>query len=332
MHQTKPKAIYVLDDHAYEGIYSELERTAIRKLVDVPHPQYTSSSIRNNLGALSDIDYIISGWGSPILDDEILKAAPNLKAVFYGAGSIRRIVTPEFWAANIAITSASAANAIPVSEYTLSQILFSLKLGWQHTHNRSQGQMDILPIPGAFRSTIGLISMGVIAKRVRILLRNFEIKVLAYDPYMSEKEAQKWDVERVSLEELFQRSSVVSLHSPDLDETKGMIRKEHFEKMLPYATFLNTARSATVNHSDLCDVLEKRPDLWAVLDVTEDASEEERQRLVKPPNVSLTPHIAGSLGPETRRMGQLMLEEIFRFVHGKPLEFQINEAQAKTMA
>ena len=68
--------------------------------------------------------------GSPVLDETFMNAAPNLKVFLYGAGSVRSSVREAFWARNIPISTAAAANAIPVSEYTLSQVIFCLKAGW----------------------------------------------------------------------------------------------------------------------------------------------------------------------------------------------------------
>ena len=332
MSASKLKGIFILDDFAREKIYSPSQITEIENLVEISASYQTSESIQGNLHLLKDIEVVFSGWGGPKINQTFLNAAPNLKAVFYGAGSVRSVVTPVFWKAGISITSAVSMNAIPVSEYALSQILFCLKLGWQHNHLSKMGQSSELPVHGAFQSTIGLIGMGAVAKLVRNLLLNHDIKVLAYDPYMDEKSAKEWKVELVSLQEVFERSSVVSLHTPDLPATEGMIHFEHFNAMPQWASFINTARSATVRHSDLCDVLEKRPDLWAVLDVTECVTEEERNRLLQLPNVSITPHIAGSLGPECYRMGQLMVDEVTRLIKGEPLKHQLTEERASIMA
>ncbi|MCH6255391.1 hydroxyacid dehydrogenase [Puniceicoccaceae bacterium K14] len=332
MKDFKPKAIYIMHDYAFEAVYSDKERQAIAELLDIPETHSTADSVLDNLDCLRDVEIIVSSWGGPKLDQRFLNAAPKLKAIFYGAGSIRYMATPEFWESGVRITSAASANAIPVSEFALSQILFSLKSGWQHVHARNQGIMDIYPLAGTFRSTVGLISMGVIAKLVRKLLKNFDINVLAYDPFMSNEDAQKFDVELVSLDELFRRSNVVSLHTPDLPETKRMIRKKHFEVMPEYSTFINTARSATVDHTDLCDVLETRPDICAMIDVTEKATDEEHQRMIKLPNVSLTPHIAGSLGKERERLGQYVIEEIRRFLNAQPLEHEVTEEKFQRLA
>src|SRR5690606_9478842 len=103
------------------------EQAAIRQIVDIYAPPQTAGDVRENLSILREADVIFSGWGGPLMDETFLNAAPNLKAVFYGAGSIRKLVTGAFWERDILITSAAPANAIPVVEYTLSQILFCLK-------------------------------------------------------------------------------------------------------------------------------------------------------------------------------------------------------------
>jgi len=332
MQSSKLTGIFILNETSYKSIYSPSQIDDIKKLVDIPSALQTKESIQDNLHLLEGVDVIFSGWGAPKLDREFLNAAPSLKAVFYGAGSVRTVVTPDFWEADIPITSAWKMNAIPVAEYTLSQILFCLKLGWQHNHYREIRPPIRLPVHGAYHSTVGLIGMGAIAKLVRNLLLNHDIKVLVHDPFVSQKTAKEWNVELVSLNEIFKRSSVVSLHCPDLPTTTGMIKREHFESMPQWASFINTARSATVRHTDLCDVLEKRADLWAILDVTEDATEEEFKRLVDLPNAVLTPHIAGSVGPECHRMGQLMVDELGRFLDGKPMKYQLLEERARNMA
>src|SRR5699024_33956 len=125
------KGLYILNDRSYKLIYGKDERRDIEQMVDIYAPAQTQESIKDNSALLNEVQVIFSGWGGPLMDKQFLDEAPNLKAVFYGAGSIKSIVTKDFWDRDIVITSSYAANAIPVAEFTLSQILFSLKLGWQ---------------------------------------------------------------------------------------------------------------------------------------------------------------------------------------------------------
>jgi len=125
---------------------------------------------------------------------------------------------------------------------------------------------------------------------------------------------------------------VVSLHAPWLDETVGMIQGDHFAAMKHDATFINTARGAIVREDEMIAVLQDRPDLWALLDVTYPEPPVPGSPLYTLPNVVLTPHIAGSLDNECRRMGRLAVEDLRKFVNGEALTWEIGREQAAIMA
>ncbi|MCJ8006965.1 hydroxyacid dehydrogenase [Lederbergia wuyishanensis] len=325
------QGLYILDDFdlIYGSTYEE-----IGKLVNIYAPPQTRLTIRQNITLLKNADVIFTGWGSPIFDNELLSAAPNLKAVFYGAGSVKSIVTDEFWERNIKMTSAYAANAEPVVEFTLSQILFSLKRGWYFViqSKKQQNHVNRVDVPGAYGTTVGIVSLGMIGKKVCELLKPFDVRVIAYDPYISQKEAEKLNLELCSLEEVFRHSDVVSVHTPWLKETEGLINGELLSSMKQNATFINTSRGAIVNEPEMIDVLKTRPDLFAILDVTYPEPPIEGSLLYTLDNVILTPHIAGSMSGECHRMGAYMLEELKRFVAGKELKWEITKEKALIMA
>jgi phosphoglycerate dehydrogenase-like enzyme len=277
---------------------------------------------------------ILSGWGAPEMDGAFLEAAPELRLVLYGAGSIRRLATPALWERGIRITSAYAANAVPVSEYALAAILFSLKRGWHFAFSarRDRALPEQSQVPGAYGSTVGLVSLGMVGRLVRERLRTFDLRVVAHDPYVKSEEARLLDVDLVSLEDLFASSEVVSLHAPLLPETEGMILGSHLASMKRNATLINTSRGAIVRETEMVEVLKERPDLWAVLDVTHPEPPEPGSRLYDLPNVVLTPHVAGSLGSECRRMGRLVVDELRRYVAGEPLQHEITRERAALMA
>ena len=131
-----------------------------------------------------------------------------------------------------------------MAEYTLSQILFCLKRGWQHAAavRRDKGYSR-LDVPGGYGSVVGIVSLGMIGRMVCRHLQRFDLKVIAYDPFAAEADASELGVELCSLEEIFRRSDVVSLHTPWLPETVGLITGEHFAMMKPGATVINTSRT-----------------------------------------------------------------------------------------
>jgi len=125
---------------------------------------------------------------------------------------------------------------------------------------------------------------------------------------------------------------VVSLHTPWLPETVGMVTGAHLRSMKTDATFINTARGAIVREAEMIAALQERPDLTAVLDVTYPEPPEAGSPLYTLPNVILTPHIAGSMGRECQRMGRLMVDEFERYRAGEPLRWAISQEQAAVMA
>ena len=202
-----PLILFLLDDNSAALIYGPDQRAAIAELVEIsrqPNPE---------------TQLIFSGWGAPVMDEKFLAGLPALKAVFYGAGSIRGIVTDAFWRRGIRITSAYGANAVPVAEYTLATILLSLKKFWQHAAATRTGHSPRFPVPGAYQRTVGVISLGMVGREVCRRLQSFDLKIIAYDPFAKPSAG----IELVSLAELFRRADVVTLHTPNLPETRGMI-------------------------------------------------------------------------------------------------------------
>jgi phosphoglycerate dehydrogenase-like enzyme len=260
-----------------------------------------------------------------------LDCAPKLKAIFYAAGAIGSWVTDAVWDRNILVTTASVANAQPVAEYTLACILFSLKHGWK-LMRQTRAERWFPPrdaAPGNYGSTVGLASLGLIGRNLLKLLRPFDLNVLVYDPFVTALQALELGVEKVSLEELFRRGDVVSIHTPSLPETQGMITGAHLAGMKHGATFINTARGELVREQEMIEVLKNRPDLQAVLDVSEPEPPAADSPLYTLDNVVMTPHIAGSAGNECRRLGRYMVDELNRYVAGEPLKYVVTPEAAE---
>jgi phosphoglycerate dehydrogenase-like enzyme len=327
----RPRGIYVLDPESFGLVYGPDEQRDIAALVDVIAPPLSADDLLNQPRLLAEVDMMFSGWKGPRLSDELFELAPGLKAVFYAAGSMARMLTPAVWERGIMVTSALEANAVPVAEYALASILFSLKHGWRLSRmtKASRTHPDRNQATGVYGATVGLISLGTIARKLLELLQPFDVNVLVYDPFLGEGEPEALGVEQVSLEELFLRSDVVSLHTPSFPETRGMIAGEHIASLKQGATFINTARGDLVREKEMIEVLSRRPDLQAVLDVTAEEPPEPTSLLYTLENVLLTPHIAGSAGNECRRLGRCMVEELRRYVAGEPLKYVLTETSVQ---
>lgn len=320
--RSRPKALFVLERRTCGLIYAPETREKLHKMADFYAEPQTRESVADHPEVLGEAEVIFSGWGAPRMDRAFLDAAPNLKAVFYGAGTIGYFVSEEFWERGIVVTSASEINALPVAEYTLGAILLCLKDFWglSLAVRAGEGWGDhTRVVPGSFRSRVSLISCGMIARRLIELFKSFDIECLVYDPFLSEAEAARLGVRLCSLDEAFCEGDVVSLHAPEKPETWGMIAGRHFLQMKKGAYFINTARPRIIRQDELTEVLRVRPDLHVILDVADPEPLPPESPLLKFPNVIVTPHIAGSLGPECARLGEFMVDEFRRYLAGEPL-------------
>ncbi len=326
------KAIVWMKPYAFDQVLSHSEIEGLREVVDVLDIRQDEFPTDESLEdpRLCQAEIILSSWGLPRMDARMLSALPSLRAIFHAAGSIKSFVTDELWDRGIRVSSAAEINARPVGEFTFSMIVLSLKRVWPRVMAQRESGLYLPEDPllvGAAGSTVGLLGLSRTGRLVREQIRRLDVSVIAYDPLVSAAEAAALDVELVSLDEVFARSHVVSCHIPLLDETIGLLRREHFATMRPGATFINTARGAIVREDELADVLASRPDLWALLDVLTVEPPAPDAILPAMPNVVVTPHLAGSLGPECLRMSRAMIEEIDRFAAGQSLRGEFVRTQ-----
>lgn len=293
------------------------------------HPEtVTVDNLDSELPKLSQTEVIFSTWGIPRLNEQQIAAMPKLKAVFYAAGSVRAFAEP-FLEREIMICSAVEANAIPVAEFCLGQILLSLKGYFINNRVAKSGQWsDAIKVvgPGVYGETVALLGVGSISRHLLKLLKNFNIRVIAVSNYLQSRpeEAALLGIERlVTMDEAFRSALVVSNHLPDKPDNRGIITKQHFAAMRPGATFINTGRGAQVDESGMVEVLRERDDLSALLDVTFPEPPSPDSPLYSLDNIQLSTHIAGSMNDEVHRMADYMLDEFRRWRDGKALHYQV---------
>jgi phosphoglycerate dehydrogenase-like enzyme len=334
MSDSKPSAAFLLAPQHVTEIYSPSARSHIAAQTILAEPVLTRETWRDHPDITARTEILLSGWGMERMDADFLKAFPALRLVLYGAGSIKGFQTAESWDRGVRICSAHSANAIPVAEFTVSQIVLSLKHTWRMMLGVRENRdfHDRGTPPGNFHTTVGLISLGAIGRLVARRLTAFDHEVIAFDPFLPAEIASEVGVTLVSLDEIFARSDVVSCHTPWLPETEKLLREDHFRRMKPGATFINTSRGAVVDEEGLCRSLADRPDLFALLDVTWPEPPAPDSPLFNLSNVLITPHIAGSMGNECQRMGMLMVEELERYLSGAPLRHEVSRTQAAHMA
>ncbi|WP_405729802.1 hydroxyacid dehydrogenase [Streptomyces sp. NBC_00028] len=285
--------------------------------------------------ALARAEVLVTGWGCPPLDADVLAATPRLRTVLHAAGSVRSLVGDALWERGITVSSAVTGNALPVAEYTLAMILLAGKDTF--THRERFRTTHAYPTPtetartGNVGRRIGVIGASRVGRRLLELLRPFDFTVLLHDPYVSAGDAAALGAQLVSLEDLLRHSDIVSLHAPDIPETYRMLDGERLALIRDGGVLINTSRGALVDPDALADELVSGR-LYAVLDVTEPEPLPAGSPLYRLPNVFLTPHIAGSLGNELERLGRIVVEELERLGAGVAMVHEVRRADLARVA
>ncbi|WP_210569755.1 hydroxyacid dehydrogenase [Streptomyces sp. GESEQ-4] len=336
-HRRRPRAVLAMARRTARQVLDADARARLADLTDIdPHLVLDDLTTPDAHRALADAELLVTGWGCPPLDAAVLHAAPRLRAVVHTAGTVRHHITPACWERGLAVSSAAAANAVPVAEYTLAMILLANKrvLETARVYRAERRRVDWNerhPDAGNYRRTVGILSASIIGRRVIDLLRPHDLTVLLHDPYVSDAEARALGVQPVSLPELFARCDTVSVHTPLLPETRGLVSRDLLARLRTGGTLINTARGAVVDQDALTDeVVSGR--LHAVLDVTEPEVLPADSPLYDCQNVVLTPHIAGSKGGELRRLAELALAEIESYVLGRPFAHPVRPERLARLA
>ena len=334
----RPKLAFALAADKTRHVFDAEALARLAQTCDIvqaaPLEELSSPAAR---AVLAQIDILVTGWGCPMVTAEVVKAAPRLKLIAHAAGTVKFTLAPAVYDAGIRVTHAADANAVPVAEFTLAAIIFANKRVFElrdryradPARRTSYALMDE-PI-GNYHRTIGLVGASRIGRKVARMLEGFDFKILVSDPFVQPGDPVLAKAELVDLEVLMARSDVVSIHAPALPSTRAMIGASQLRLMKDGAAFINTARGALIDEAALIAELETGR-IHAVIDVTDPEIPERGSPFYSLPNVFLTPHVAGAVGTERLRLGQMAIEEIERFVSGVPMEFEIEPALLERLA
>jgi D-3-phosphoglycerate dehydrogenase len=265
---------------------------------------------------LQDVQIVIVQF-APIGQAFIEKAA-QLKLIGVLRGGTENIATQPATDRGVCVMNTPGRNARAVAECTVGLILAEVRnLARAHANlingrwTRDFPNSDVIPELGG--KTVGLVGYGAVAQLVARFLRGFDSQIIAYDPYF---EGDPGSTELVRLDELLERSDVVSLHARLTDENHHLIGEEQLRRMKPTAVLVNTARSGLVDEVALVEALKKKRIMGAALDVFDTEPLAADHPLVKLDRVTLVPHLAGSTIDAFRNSPRMMAEHLTRLFQG----------------
>jgi phosphoglycerate dehydrogenase-like enzyme len=320
---SKPVVAIAMSRALAEGMFTpgDIARLNAAAAVVGPVETITPDAIRT---LLADAVAVISGWGTPRFDAAQLAAASKLKFVAHSAGSVKPLVTDALYDRGIRVTTAAGANASPVAETTVAMMAVMLKrIPWLLS---SRGDKEIIHSIGPIRElrdlSVGLISASRVGREVIRLLKCYpRLRVLVYDPYLESDQAAALGVELASLDDVC-RCDVLSVHGPNLPETRHMLNARTLALLPDHAVLINTSRGSLIDEAALVAEVRRRP-LYVYLDVTDPEPPAADSPLRNQPNILLTPHISGAMNQARRDMGRLAIEETLRFLSGQPLQHEV---------
>ena len=305
---------------------AELSQTT-RLLHDSPVADLRDATLSKQM---REVEVLITGWGSQMIDGDLHRQMPNLKLIAHLAGTVKNHVSPDVVASGVRVVNAAAANARPVSEFTLAHILLHLKGvdAWRERYKNLRSKISTRTDPLQHRignrgRTVGVVGASRIGRLVIELAQRHGISVLVCDPYWSEQSIASLGAQKVSMDELLQQSEVVTLHQPLLPETEKSFGSDQFEKMRDGALLINTARGRIVDTKAL-EAAMADGRLRAVIDVTDPEPLNDDSPLWDMENVKITPHTAGAFGREVSDLTDLVLDQIARFARGDALTHEVN--------
>ncbi|MEV8565247.1 hydroxyacid dehydrogenase [Streptomyces sp. NPDC051322] len=327
--QTKPHVLVVMSRSSFDAHFDADRIARLTELATLGDPVWTdeldSDEVRRRL---AETEVLLTSWGAPRLTRERLAAAPALRAVLHCAGSVRGLVDDEVYWRGIRVTSGADANAIPVAEYTLAAIIFAGKKApfLAADEGRAYGGWGSVSGYGDLSNygrTVGVVGFSRIGRKVVDLLNMLgDTTCLVADPHADPEEVARAGATLMDLEDLLPRVDVLSLHAPELRETRHLIGAEQLRRLPDHSTVINTARGSLIDSDALAaECLSGR--LFAILDVTDPEPLPPESPLRRLARVMVTPHVAGSLGTEIGRLTDHALDELVRWTTRQPFSAEI---------
>jgi len=270
------------------------------------------------------------------VDKELLDRAENLKVVGRAGNGTDNIDIKEATKHGVIVVNTPDANSVSAAEHTIGLILSCARNIPQANSRIRQGDWRRNNLKGVelFQKTVGIIGLGRIGSLVASRLKGFQMRVIAYDPYIPDEKFKKLGVEKANtLDEFYSMCDFITIHTPKTGETKGMIGVEDFKKMKNTVRIVNCARGGIIDEKALkwallnniieaaaIDVLEVEPRY----DLKEGETQEYHNELLEEDGLVITPHIGASTKEAQDNVGITVAKEVVEALKGEVVENAVN--------
>lgn len=257
---------------------------------------------------------------------DVIAAGDRLKVIGRAGVGVDNI---DMHAANqrgVVVMNTPGANTVATAEHTMALLLALCRHIPQAVESLKAGKWERNKFKGIElrTKTIGIVGLGRIGRRIARRCRAFGMSVVAYDPYMSEDRVEAMRIERVSLDQLFERSDFITLHAALTPDTKELIDAEAIAKMKPGVRIINAARGGLIDEAALAAALADGKVAGAALDVLTDEPPDPDNPLLRMDNAVVTPHLAASTSESQREVGIQIVSQMIDALIGVDFRNALN--------
>ncbi|PLX81441.1 MAG: phosphoglycerate dehydrogenase [Desulfuromonas sp.] len=276
---------------------------------------------------IGDYDAIITRSGTQV-DLPLLQQAHNLKIVARAGVGIDNVDVDAASQRGIIVVNAPFGNTNSAAEHSLALLLSLCRNVPVANASLKSGAWERAPFTGheLKQKTLGVIGLGKVGGRVALRAKAFEMNVITYDPYISEKRAEDFGVKLVDLDDLLRLSDVITVHTPLNQETRGMLGNEQFERMKQGVIIVNCARGGIFDEAATLTALENGKVTGAAFDVwsEEPPQSDVVRRLIEHPKMVVTPHLGANTFEAQKNVAVDVCREILNYIDSRPLSNAVN--------
>ena len=275
--------------------------------------------------AIGDYDALVIRSGSKVTA-KVIDRASKLRVIGRAGIGVDNVDVPAASRKGIVVMNTPTGNAVTTAEHALSLLMSLARKIPQATASMKAGKWEKNKFEGreVAGKTLGIIGLGNIGRIVADRATGLHLQVIAFDPVLTPDKAASLGVELVSVDQLFVRSDLITIHAPLTPETKNLLNRDAFARMKKGVLIVNAARGGIVNESDLEVALKEGKVGGAALDVFEKEPVAPDHPLLKLDNVIATPHLGASTAEAQDRVALEIAEQVAEFLTAGSIRNAVN--------
>ncbi|HIK36711.1 MAG: phosphoglycerate dehydrogenase [Geminocystis sp.] len=285
----------------------------------------TGLSPKELAGIIAGYDALMIRSGTQVTA-EVIEAATNLKVIGRAGVGVDNIDVASATRKGIIVVNSPEGNTIAAAEHTLAMMLALSRYIPDANYSLKQGKWDRKSFIGTevYKKTLGVIGLGKIGSHVATVAKAMGMKILAYDPYISQERANQLGCTLVDLDVLLSEADYITLHVPKTPETTNLINRETIAKMKPTVRIINCARGGIIDEEALYEALKSGRIAGAALDVFAQEPLGDSPLKTLGSNVILTPHLGASTAEAQLNVAIDVAEQIRDVLLGLPARSAVN--------